>query len=207
MNIVCATTNAGKVAEMEQMLPPGVHLLPRPKDVGDVEESADTLVGNARLKAHAIVRATGMAALADDTGLEVHALGGLPGVRTARFAGPNATDAENRTKMLEVLRDASNRTARFVTVVVLAWPNADGEPGEEIAEEIAEEIIVEGVCEGTIAMNEVGERGFGFDPLFIPDDGDGRTFAQMDASEKNAISHRGRAFQALARELTNREGR
>ncbi len=188
---------------MEQMLPDGVHLLARPSDVGDVEESADTLVGNARLKAHAIVQATGMPALADDTGLEVRALGGLPGVRTARFAGPNATDADNRTKMLESLRDTSNRAARFVTVVVLAWPNALGEPGEEIAEEI----IVEGVCEGTIAMNEVGERGFGFDPLFIPNDGDGRTFAQMESAEKNAISHRGRAFQALARELTNREGR
>ena len=199
MNIVCASTNAGKVAEMEQMLPPGVHLLPRPTEVGDIEESADTLVGNARLKAHAIVRATGMAALADDTGLEVQALGGLPGVRTARFAGANATDADNRTKMLEVLCDASNRAARFVTVVVLTWPNAHGEPGEEL--------VVEGVCEGTLAPKEMGERGFGFDPLFIPNDGDGRTFAQMDTSEKNAISHRGRAFQALARELTNREGR
>ena len=181
------------------MLPDGVHLLARPGDVADVEESADTLVGNARLKAHAIVRATGMPALADDTGLEVRALGGLPGVRTARFAGPNATDADNRTKMIESLRDATDREARFVTVVVLTWPDAHGEPGEEI--------VVEGVCEGTLATKEIGERGFGFDPLFIPLDGNGKTFAQMETSEKNAISHRGRAFQALARELTNREGR
>lgn len=184
---------------MEQMLPDGVHLLARPSDVADVEESADTLVGNARLKAHAIVRATGMPAVADDTGLEVRALGGLPGVRTARFAGPNATDADNRAKMLDSLRDTTDRAARFVTVVVLTWPDAHGEPGEEI--------VVEGVCDGTLATQEIGERGFGFDPLFIPTDGDGRTFAQMDAVEKNAISHRGRAFQALARELTSREGR
>jgi len=151
-------------------------------------------VGNARLKARAIVEATGAAAVADDTGLEVSALGGLPGVRTARFAGPHATDAENRAKMLSSLAGASDRSARFVTVVLVLWPTGD-------------EVVVQGVCEGSIAEEEIGDRGFGFDQLFIPRDGDGRTFGQMLSSEKNAISHRGHAFKALAVELTNRVGR
>ena len=183
--LVCATANPGKVAEIAGLLPEGWTLLPRPASVGDIVEDSGSLVGNARLKARAILSSTGIAAVADDTGLEVVALGGAPGVDTAVFAGPGCTDADNRRKMLAELAGITDRRARFVTVVLVAWPDGS-------------ETIVEGVCEGSIAIAEIGERGFGFDPLFVPNDGDGRTFAQMTAEEKNAISHRGRAFRALA---------
>jgi XTP/dITP diphosphohydrolase len=187
--LVCATANPGKVAEIAGLLPDGWVLLPRPQSVGEIVEDAGTLVGNARLKARAILVATGKSAVADDTGLEVAALGGGPGVDTAIYAGEGCSDADNRRKLLGALSGATDRAARFVTVVLVAWP--DGR-----------ETIVEGVCNGRIAEAELGDRGFGFDPLFIPDDGDGRTFAQMTAEEKNAVSHRGRAFRALAAALT-----
>jgi XTP/dITP diphosphohydrolase len=183
--LVCATANPGKVAEIAGMLPAGWVLLPRPDGVGTVVEDAGTLVGNARLKARAILAATGRAAVADDTGLEVAALGGAPGVDTAVYAGEGCTDAENRRKLLGALTGAGDRAARFVTVVLVAWPDGS-------------ETVVQGVCDGRIAEAERGERGFGFDPLFMPDDGDGRTFAEMTADEKNALSHRGRAFRELA---------
>jgi XTP/dITP diphosphohydrolase len=189
MDLVCATANPGKVAEIEKFLPAGVRLLPRPSEVGDVVEDARTLEGNARLKAQAIVRSTGKPALADDTGLEVQALNGGPGVETAYFAGPQATDAENRAKLLRELNGVTDRRARFVTVMLVARP--DGR-----------ELVVQGVCEGTIALVERGQHGFGFDPVFVPDDGDGRTFAEMTAEEKNAVSHRGRALRALGDALT-----
>lgn len=187
--LVCATANPGKVAEIAGLLPDGWVLLPRPQSVGEIVEDAGTLVGNARLKARAILAVTGKAAVADDTGLEVAALGGAPGVDTAIFAGEGCTDADNRRKLLDALSGVAERAARFVTVVLVAWP--DGR-----------ETIVEGVCNGRIAAAERGDRGFGFDPLFIPDDGDGRTFAEMTAEEKNLLSHRGRAFRALAAALT-----
>ena len=187
--LVCATANPGKVAEIAGLLPDGWVLLPRPQSVGEIVEDAGTLVGNARLKARAILAVTGKAAVADDTGLEVAALGGAPGVDTAIYAGEGCTDADNRRKLLGALSGAAERAARFVTVVLVAWP--DGR-----------ETIVEGVCNGHIAAAERGDRGFGFDPLFIPDDGDGRTFAEMTAEEKNLLSHRGRAFRALAAALT-----
>lgn len=187
--LVCATANPGKVAEIAGLLPDGWVLLPRPQSVGEIVEDAGTLVGNARLKARAILAATGKAAVADDTGLEVAALGDAPGVDTAIYAGEGCTDADNRRKLLGALSGVGERTARFVTVVLVAWP--DGR-----------ETIVEGVCNGHIAAAERGDRGFGFDPLFIPDDGDGRTFAEMTAEEKNMVSHRGRAFRALAAALT-----
>ena len=187
--LVCATANPGKVAEIAGLLPDGWVLLPRPQSVGEIVEDAGTLVGNARLKARAILAVTGKAAVADDTGLEVAALGDAPGVDTAIYAGEGCTDADNRRKLLGALSGAAERAARFVTVVLVAWP--DGR-----------ETIVEGVCNGRIAAAERGDRGFGFDPLFIPDDGDGRTFAEMTAEEKNMVSHRGRAFRALAAALT-----
>jgi XTP/dITP diphosphohydrolase len=193
LQLVCASANPGKVAEIEQLMPQGVSLLPRPTAVPDVVEDADTLVGNARLKAQAIVNATGCAALADDTGLFVDVLQGLPGVRTARYAGEEATDADNKTKLLAALENASERTCRFITAVAVLWPNGD-------------EIVVEGVCEGSIALREIGNSGFGFDALFIPAAGDGRTFAEMQAEEKNAMSHRGKAFVELAKVLTNHVG-
>ena len=186
--LVCATANPGKVAEIAGLLPHSWTLLPRPNSVGDVVEDSGTLVGNARLKARAILAATGKPAVADDTGLEVAALGGAPGVDTAVYAGEGCSDADNRRKLLGALSGATDRSARFVTVVLVAWPDGS-------------ETIVEGVCNGRIAEAERGDRGFGFDPLFVPDDGDGRTFAQMTSEEKNAVSHRGRAFRALAAEL------
>ncbi len=193
LQLVCASANPGKVAEIEQLMPQGVSLLPRPTSVADVVEDASTLVGNARLKARAIVDATGCPALADDTGLFVDALNGLPGVRTARYAGEEATDADNKAKLLTALENSTARTCRFITAVVVLWPNGD-------------EVVVEGVCEGSIALRETGNSGFGFDALFIPDAGDGRTFAEMQAEEKNAMSHRGRAFVELAKVLTNHVG-
>jgi XTP/dITP diphosphohydrolase len=193
LRVVCASANPGKVAEIQDLLDGVVHLLPRPADVPDVVEDADSLVGNARLKAAAIVAATGLPAVADDTGLEVDALGGLPGVRTARFAGETATDADNRAELLRRLDGVADRGARFRTVVLLRWP--DGR-----------ELLADGVCEGTIAASERGERGFGYDRLFVPAEGDGRTFAEMSADEKHAISHSGRAFRALAGELARAGG-
>jgi XTP/dITP diphosphohydrolase len=193
LQLVCASANPGKVAEIEQLMPQGVCLLPRPTSVADVVEDASTLVGNARLKARAIVDATGSPALADDTGLFVDALNGLPGVRTARYAGEGATDADNKAKLLAALENSTARTCRFITAVVVLWPNGD-------------EVVVEGVCEGSIALRETGSSGFGFDALFIPAAGDGKTFAEMQATEKNAMSHRGKAFVELAKVLTNHVG-
>ena len=189
LRAVCASANPHKVAEMFDLMGGIIDLLPRPADLPDVVEDADTLVGNARLKAIAVCDATGLPALADDTGLEVDALHGAPGVRTARFAGEHATDADNRQKMLAEL-DGKTRSCRFRTVALLRFP--DGR-----------EIIAEGVCEGMIAENEIGDRGFGYDPLFIACEGDGRTFAQMSVDEKHVLSHRGKAFRALA-EMLNR---
>lgn len=205
LQLVCASANPGKVAEIAQLLGGAsgdasglasgleIELLPRPADVPDVIEDADTLVGNARLKARAICRATGRPAVSDDTGLEVAHLGGAPGVHTARFAGPGAGDAANRAKMLESLAGAADRSALFRTVVMVVWP--DGR-----------EVVCDGVCTGRIAEAERGSRGFGYDPLFVPDDGDGRTFAEMTDAEKNALSHRGRAFRALLDELGRIDG-
>jgi len=182
--LVCASANPDKVAEIATLLDGVVRLLPRPAEVPDVVEDSGTLVGNARLKATAICSATGLPAVADDTGLFVAALDDAPGVDTAYFAGPTATHAENRDKLLRELASATDRSARFVTVAMVVWP--DGE-----------ELVVEGVCAGSIADAERGERGWGYDPLFVPADGDGRTFAEMSEAAKHAVSHRGRAFAAL----------
>jgi XTP/dITP diphosphohydrolase len=189
--LVCASANPDKVAEIAEILRSVVDLVPRPAGVPDVVEDAPTLEGNARLKAAAIAAATGDPAVADDTGLEVDALGGRPGVRTARYAGEDATYAANRAKLLDALAGKTDRRARFRTVAMVVWPD-----GRELA--------AEGVCEGTIAPEERGERGFGYDSVFVPDDGDGRTFAEMDADEKHAMSHRGRAFRALLAALAAR---
>lgn len=193
MEFVTASANPDKVAEIAQVLGaalPTLVLLPRPLGVPDVEEDADTLEGNARLKALALVRATGKAAVADDTGLFVDALDGAPGVRSARYAGERATYAYNCAKLLaELDRVGAHtdraRSARFVTVAFVAWP--DGE-----------ELVCEGVVEGTIATAARGSTGWGYDPLFVPDDGDGRTFAELGPGAKNDMSHRARAFRALA---------
>jgi XTP/dITP diphosphohydrolase len=209
--MVCASANPHKVAEIAALfagvdgLRDTVELVARPAHVPDVVEDADTLIGNARLKAEAIAAATGEPAISDDTGLFVDALDGRPGVHTARYAGPAATAEQNRSLLLRELDgiDDEHRTARFVTVVMVVWPATSSTPARELA--------VEGVCEGRIAKQERGARGFGYDPLFVPAGvgpagepvGDGRTFAEMTDDEKHAISHRGRAFAALARALAD----
>jgi XTP/dITP diphosphohydrolase len=157
----------------------------------DVEETGTTLDENARIKAVALANALGLPAIADDTGLEVDAIDGAPGVYAARYAGPDATYADNVTKLLHELEGVypKLRTARFATVAVTCWPD-----GREVA--------VRGEVEGVIAATPAGDNGFGYDPVFVPIEGDGRTFAQMSAAEKHAVSHRGRAFTALAVALT-----
>ena len=184
--VVCASANPHKVQEMTALLHGVLEMAPRPPSVPEVVEDAGTLEGNARLKARAIAAATGQPALSDDTGLFVDALHGEPGVDTAYFAGPRASAEENRALLLERLHGVADRSARFRTVVVIAWPDGG-------------ELLVEGVCEGAIAATERGDRGFGYDPLFIPARGDGRTFAEMSEAEKNTLSHRSLAFAALAR--------
>lgn len=188
MRVVVATTNAGKAGEIVEILGEGFELVPRPDDVPDVDETEPTLEGNALLKARALRDATGIAAIADDTGLEVEALGGRPGVHTARYAGPAARHEDNVAKIFREL-EGRPRSARFRTVAAAALPDGT-------------EIVCEGSVAGEIALEARGSNGFGYDPVFIPAEGDGRTFGEMTAAEKLAISHRGRAFRALARELS-----
>ena len=189
--LVAATANPDKAAEIREILGGvgGVALLDRPGGVPEVQETGDTLVDNARLKAAALTAATGLAAVADDTGLEVDALGGAPGVFAARYAGEGASYTENVAKLLSELAALPDRggarRARFRTVAFVRFP--DGR-----------ELWREGAIEGTIADAPRGVSGFGYDPVFVPDEGDGRTFAELSGSEKHAISHRGRAFRALA---------
>jgi XTP/dITP diphosphohydrolase len=193
--VVLATANPDKAAEIAALLD-GFDVLPRPPNVPDVEETADTLEGNARLKAVAVSWATGVAAVADDTGLEVAALGGRPGVWSARYAGEHVTYADNVAKLLRELDGVDDRRARFRTVALARLP--DGR-----------EVTAEGVVDGVIATAARGGQGFGYDPVFVPDDGGGRTFAEMSRAEKQALSHRGRAFTALLpvlRALSNATG-
>jgi XTP/dITP diphosphohydrolase len=150
----------------------------------DVEETGKTLEANARIKASALALALGVLAIADDTGLEVDALGGEPGVYSARYAGDGATYAQNVEKLLGALGDGTERAARFATVALARWPE-----GREVA--------ARGVIEGQIVYGPRGGNGFGYDPVFVPIEGDGRTFAEMTPAEKHALSHRGRAFRAL----------
>ena len=194
MRLVLATRNAGKVAELAARLADlDVDLVSAADlDAPEVEEDADTLAGNAETKARSLFAHAGLPALADDTGLEVDALGGAPGVRSARFAGEDADDDANRRKLLADLAGAPSRTARFRTV--LAYVDGDGLR------------TFDGVCEGLIATEEAGTAGFGYDSVFRPALGDGRTFAQMTAAEKNRISHRGRALDAFVRWLSGSDG-
>lgn len=196
LRLVSASANPHKVAELGALLEGTALVLPRPADLPPVSEDAPTLEGNAELKVAAIVAATGEMALADDTGLEVDALGGAPGVHSARYAGPEADDTANVARLLADLAAAgamqpSGRTARFRTVLVVG--HADGT-----------RIVVSGSVAGTIAQRPRGTGGFGYDPVFIPAEGDGRTFAELGIGEKNLISHRARAVDALGRELARR---
>jgi len=191
MQLVCASANPDKVAEIQRLLDGVVELLPRPSHVPDVVEDAGSLLGNARLKAAALCAATGMPAVADDTGLEVDALDGAPGVDAAHYAGEGCTYAENRSKLLSEMAGVSDRRAAFKTLAIVVWPDGS-------------ELHVEGVCPGVITSDERGEVGFGYDSVFQPDEGGGATFAEMGVEAKNAISHRGRAFRALLDALAQR---
>ncbi|MCB9898973.1 MAG: RdgB/HAM1 family non-canonical purine NTP pyrophosphatase [Planctomycetes bacterium] len=185
--LLVATTNAGKVAELTEMLGPlGVELcgLDAFPDVVAAEEAGATFAENAEQKARHYARATGLPTLADDSGLEVDALDGAPGVRSARFAGDEAGDAANNALLLERLAGVTDRRARFRCVVSLV--EGDGPA-----------LSAGGTCEGRILEEPRGDGGFGYDPLFVPDAGDGRTFAELSRADKRGLSHRGRALAAL----------
>lgn len=186
--LVVASKNPDKIGEIEAVLRGLglVDVVARGLEWPDVEETGTTLEENALLKARAVAAAVGLPALADDTGLEVDALGGAPGVRSARYAGPDATYDDNVRRLLADVADAQDRSARFRTVMALVFP--DGR-----------EIVGEGVLEGQIIDERRGTSGFGYDPVFLVD---GRTLAEIDPVEKNAISHRGRALRALAARLS-----
>ncbi len=190
MRLVLATANPGKAAELAAILGAaeglaGLELAPRPPELPEPEEDGDTLEANAAIKARAVVAVTGEAAVADDTGLEVPALGGAPGLRTARYAGDQASFDDNMARLLSELDGVADRRARWRTVALVAFP--DGR-----------EVVAEGTCEGVIVEVRRGSGGFGYDPVFVPDAGDGRTLAELTPAEKNALSHRGHAFRALA---------
>ena len=199
MRIVVATLNAGKLREYERLLAdvPGLELetMTSLVDRVDVVEDGDTFRANALKKATEIARVAGMPCLADDSGLEVDALGGRPGVYSARYAGEGATDAQNNVKLLDELSDTADqqRTARFRCAIVVV----DG-TGRELA-------TAEGACEGRIGHEPKGAHGFGYDPLFVPD-GYTQTMAELGPETKNEISHRAQAAAKLApllRELRN----
>jgi XTP/dITP diphosphohydrolase len=181
VELLVATRNAHKVRELGRLLP-GLTLDPLPDTAPTPEETGDTYAANALIKARSAARATQRAAIADDSGIEAEALGWRPGVRTARFAGEHATDAENLRKLHEEAPVGS--VARYVCVVAHVTP--DGE-----------EHLFEGRCTGTLAPEPRGEKGFGYDPIFIADEAPGRTMAELSDTEKDAISHRGHAARAL----------
>jgi len=195
MRWVVATANAHKVRELAALLDGlAVELVARPPDVEMPPETGTTFLANARIKARAIAHATGEIALADDSGLEVDALGGDPGVFSARYAGEGASDGDNNAKLLGELSGihGPNRRARFRCVLALVAP--DGK-----------ELTADGRCEGFVLDAERGAGGFGYDPLFQPE-GDTRALAEYAEAEKNAISHRGRAARKL-RQTLERLGR
>lgn len=196
--LVLATANPNKVKEMRDILSGlGIDVLTLadfpPMD--EVNETGDTLEANALLKADAVYRHTGLPSLADDTGLEVDALGGRPGVYSARYAGPNASYEDNVAKLLGDLKGVADadRIARFRTVMALRLSDA-------------EHLFADGVAEGRIIGERRGADGFGYDPVFLPSDGDGRTFAEMAPAEKNAISHRARALIAIVDKIREISG-
>lgn len=190
--LVLATRNRGKVEEIRELLAGfGIELLSLKHfpDVPEVPEDGETFEENARRKAEFVARCTGLPALADDSGLEVDALNGAPGVRSARFAGDDATYAENNATLLRLMEGIppEGRTARFRCVLALAFPDGPVR-------------TMEGMCEGRIAEEPKGENGFGYDPLFfVPELG--KTFAQIGRTEKGKISHRGRALRRLKKVL------
>ena len=203
MKIIFATANAGKLREAAEVLGPGFEIV-SPASLGiteDIPETGSTLQENSLQKARYLFERTGLPCFADDTGLEVDALGGAPGIYSARYAGPGHDHQANMDKLLaelekleipdQVRNDERFRRARFRTVVTLIL--ADGEPR-----------FFEGVCEGSIAREKRGTGGFGYDPVFLLDAYPGRTLAEVSEEEKNAVSHRGRAIRAMAAWLKSR---
>lgn len=199
LGLVIATGNRGKLAEIRALL---AGLPVEVLGIGDVmtppvvDEDGETFVANALKKARAVARATGMITLADDSGLEVDALGGRPGVRSARYAREGASDAENNAKLLVELEGVppERRSARFRCAMALVDPWARPEERES---------VVEGACEGSIRLQPSGQGGFGYDPLFVVAER-GCTMAELDESEKNRLSHRGRALSRLRPVLEER---
>jgi XTP/dITP diphosphohydrolase len=186
VRLVLATRNAHKLREFKTLLT-GHDIVALPDNVDLPPETADTFAGNALGKARAAFAATGLPAIADDSGIAAAALGGAPGVRSARYAGEDATDEENLAKLL---REAPAGSA-VAYVCALAYVDERGA-----------EQVVEGRCTGTLTHEPRGDGGFGYDPAFVPDDmSDGRTMAELDPAEKDAISHRGRAARALLERL------
>lgn len=188
--LVVATRNEHKLRELEEIFT-GVELVALPAEVELPPETAETFAGNALIKVRAAREATGEAAIADDSGISAAALGGRPGVRSARYAGEQASDEENLELLLRELDGAADRSVAYVCVIAYATP--DGE-----------ELTVEGRCEGVLARRPRGSGGFGYDPAFVPADTgpeDDRTMAELPPVEKHAISHRGRAARALAEHL------
>ena len=191
MRLVLSTRNPHKVRELGTLLAPH-EVLPLPDNVELPPETGHTFAENALEKARAAARATGLPAVADDSGIEAAALGGAPGVRSARFAGEKASDEENLSKLLREVPPGGDR--RVAYVCALAYVTGD------------EERLFEGRCEGTLATEPRGSGGFGYDHAFIPDDYDGgRTMAELDPGQKHAISHRGRAARALRRWLEEQQ--
>jgi XTP/dITP diphosphohydrolase len=184
MKLVFASNNKHKVKEISNILDNTITLMSL-QDIGireDIPEDEPLIEGNALFKARYVHNATGLDVFADDTGLEVEALDGLPGVHSARFAGEDKDSSANIAKLLGMLNEHENRKARFRTVIALIFDHR--------------EYLFEGVISGTITSEKKGDEGFGYDPVFMPD-GSGLTFAQMSLSEKNKISHRAIAFEKL----------
>ncbi|WP_340106062.1 RdgB/HAM1 family non-canonical purine NTP pyrophosphatase [Rhodohalobacter sp. 8-1] len=185
-----ASGNTHKISELNEVLQPLDIDLKSTLDIsdpGDVEEDQPDLQGNALKKAKHWYRETGLPSLADDTGLEVDALDGSPGVYSARYAGENASYEENTQKLLKELQGESDRSAQFRTVIAFI-------------DQSGEEHLFEGVCRGAITTEKRGEKGFGYDPVFVPEEYN-RTFAELSSEEKNSISHRGIAIQKFLRYL------
>jgi XTP/dITP diphosphohydrolase len=190
MRLVAATRNEHKLRELREILT-GIELEPLPEGVEQPPETGETFAENALIKALAAHEATGEPAIADDSGIEAAALGGRPGVRSARYAGEGAGDEENLAKLLREMEDAVDRSVAYVAVIAYV-------------DERGDELLFEGRCEGELAREPRGAGGFGYDPAFIPRDTgerDGRTMAELPAAEKHAISHRGRAARLLAAHL------
>ncbi len=188
--IVLATRNQGKTREIRELLkgfPVEIKNLEDFGPIPEVEEDGETFDDNAYKKAAFAARVLGYPAIADDSGLEVEALGGKPGVRSARFAGENATDKENSEMLLREMKGKSNRAAAFKCVVSIAIPTGPA-------------LTYEGECHGTIIEEPRGENGFGYDPLFFHGDFN-KTFAEISMAEKSRVSHRGKAFQEVADEF------